>query len=102
MVMSTAGTPSKKMLPHSAKVITLPAGEFKAKCLALMDEVQATGATIIITKRGKPVARLTAPAEPQQAPFRSLRGRTKGSMTYADDLISPIEGVDWTWDAENV
>ncbi|MHB1702250.1 MAG: type II toxin-antitoxin system Phd/YefM family antitoxin [Acidobacteriaceae bacterium] len=100
--MSAVGTPSKKMLPHSAKVIALPAGEFKAKCLALMDEVQATGATIVITRRGKPVARLAAPSEPQPTPFRSLRGLTKGSMTYSDDLIKPIEGFDWTWDAENV
>jgi prevent-host-death family protein len=39
---------------------TIPAGEFKAKCLALMDEVAATGDEIVITKRGKPVARLKA------------------------------------------
>ena len=37
---------------------TMPAGEFKAKCLAVMDEVQATGQAVLITKRGKPVARL--------------------------------------------
>ncbi len=36
----------------------IPAGEFKAKCLKLMDEVQQTGQEVIITKRGKPVARL--------------------------------------------
>ena len=37
---------------------TMPAGEFKAKCLAVMDEVQATGQPVIVTKRGKPVVRL--------------------------------------------
>ncbi len=36
----------------------IPAGEFKAKCLKLMDEVNATGEELVITKRGKPVARL--------------------------------------------
>jgi prevent-host-death family protein len=37
---------------------TIGAGEFKAKCLALLDEVAKTGDTLIITKRGKPVAKL--------------------------------------------
>ncbi|MCY4036554.1 MAG: type II toxin-antitoxin system Phd/YefM family antitoxin [bacterium] len=40
----------------------IPAGEFKAKCLKLMDEVNETGVPIVITKRGKPVSRLL-PAE---------------------------------------
>ena len=97
MVMSTANAHPKKMLPHAAKLITLPAGEFKAKCLALMDQVQATGATIVITKRGKPVARLTAPVEPQQTPFRSLRGLTKGSMVILGDIVSPLPN-DWEAD----
>jgi prevent-host-death family protein len=39
-------------------VRTIKAGEFKAKCLALLDEVAETGETIEITKRGKVVARL--------------------------------------------
>lgn len=37
---------------------TISAGEFKAKCLRLMDEVNETGIPIVITKRGKPVSRL--------------------------------------------
>ena len=42
----------------------VPAGEFKAKCLQLMDEVyENKNLTIIITKRGKPVAQMTAPPE---------------------------------------
>ena len=35
----------------------MPAGEFKAKCLALLDEVSITGEELIVTKRGKPVAK---------------------------------------------
>jgi prevent-host-death family protein len=42
----------------------MPAGEFKAKCLAVMDEVQASGEPVVLTKRGKPVARLV-PLEDQ-------------------------------------
>lgn len=46
---------------------TIPAGEFKAKCLALMDEIEATGEEVVITKRGRPVARL-APWSPPAIP----------------------------------
>jgi prevent-host-death family protein len=42
---------------------TICASEFKAKCLKLMDQVAATGDTLVITKRGKPVARVL-PARP--------------------------------------
>ena len=36
----------------------MPAGEFKAQCLAIMDKVQKTGEPVLITKHGKPIARL--------------------------------------------
>ena len=39
---------------------TIEASEFPAKCLNLMDEVTENGGSIVITKRGKPVAKLTA------------------------------------------
>ncbi len=42
------------------KELIVSATEFKAKCLALLDEVHAHGGTVTITKRGKPVARLGA------------------------------------------
>lgn len=40
---------------------TIQASEFKAKCLALLDEVARTGETIVITKHGEPVAKLVPP-----------------------------------------
>lgn len=40
------------------KTRTIPAGIFKARCLAIMDEVQAKRQAVVITKRGKPVAKL--------------------------------------------
>ena len=40
---------------------TVPAGVFKAKCLAILDEVNATGEPVLVTKRGKPVARVDVP-----------------------------------------
>jgi prevent-host-death family protein len=52
---------------------TVPASEFKAKCLALLDEVAQTRKTLVVTKRGKPVAHVVPVEEP-----RSLIG----SVTY--------------------
>jgi prevent-host-death family protein len=68
----------------------IPAGEFKARCLALLDEVAETHQPIVVTKHGRPVAML-APIE-GRAP-RSLRG----SILREADLVSPI---DERWDAE--
>ncbi len=72
---------------------TMKASEFKAKCLALMDEIAETGEEIIITKRGKPVARL-APCEDKPASFF---GRDRDGIVMYDDLIEP---VDVEWEAE--
>ena len=54
----------------------IKASEFKAKCLKLLDEVNETGEPIIITKRGKPVARL----ERERAASKTLRGSFKGKI----------------------
>lgn len=69
----------------------IPAGEFTAKCLKLIDEVRDTGEALIITKHGKPVAKLT-PVEgigPENP--KSLFGCMKGSITILGDIIEPIE-----------
>jgi len=44
---------------------TIPAGEFKARCLKLLDEVQRTGEELIVTKRGRPVARVVPTERPE-------------------------------------
>lgn len=72
--------------------ITISAAKFKAECLQLMDDVAATHEEIIITKRGKPVARLMPVHE---AP-RKLFGCMEGTVTYLGDIVSPI---DEEWDA---
>jgi len=43
---------------HPLKTKTIPTGTFKARCLAVMDQVAAKREAVIITKRGKPVAKL--------------------------------------------
>ncbi|MEO8035441.1 MAG: type II toxin-antitoxin system prevent-host-death family antitoxin, partial [Acidobacteriota bacterium] len=62
----------------------IAAGEFKARCLALLDEVGQSGDELIVTKRGRPVARVV-PIKPP----RSLRG----SVSFEGDLITPLD--DW-------
>ena len=64
----------------------IPAGEFKSKCLALLDRVSETRQEIVVTKRGRAVAKVV----PIEAP--SLRG----SVLEADDIVEPI---DVTWEA---
>ena len=69
------------------------AGEFKAKCLGLLDDVQKHRMEIVITKYGKPVAKLV----PLDETPRKIFGSMKGSVTFMGDIISPI---DVEWDAE--
>jgi prevent-host-death family protein len=64
----------------------IPAGQFKAKCLSLMDEVQKTGEEIIITKRGEPVARLVPPREERP---RRVWGCREGTAEILEDIIAP-------------
>ena len=59
------------------------ATEFKAKCLQLLDEVQRTGQDLVISKRGRPVARVVA--EKSAQPWLALRG--KG--TFKGDPFAP-------------
>lgn len=72
----------------------IKASEFKAKCLALMDEVAATGEEIVITKNGKPVSMLVPYSE--RAP--SLWGISAGTLEIRDDIIEPIGDA---WEADD-
>lgn len=65
----------------------IAAGEFKARCLALLDEVAESGEEIVVTKRGRAVARVVPVERP-----RPLRG----SVTYEGDIITPFDD---DWDA---
>ena len=65
----------------------IKASEFRAKCLAFVDEVARTGAAVIITKRGKPVAELVR-HRPRK---RNARGILKNELFVARDIISPVD-----------
>lgn len=69
---------------------TIPAAAFKARCLALLDEVAASRETIVVTKRGRPVARLVAMDDVEKAPLR-------GSVIIRGDIVGPLRE---RWDAE--
>jgi len=65
---------------------TIAAGEFKARCLTLMEDVRSTRQPLIITKRGKPVAKLV----PVDSKKDDWIGRLKGVIKIVGDIESPI------------
>lgn len=71
------------------------AGQFKAQCLQLMDRVQQTHEEIVITKHGRPVAKLV-PVE--IASDRSILGYLRGSVQVIGDIVSPL---DESWEVDN-
>lgn len=76
----------------------VPASNFKAECLRLLDEVATTRRPIVITKRGKPVAKLVPVEAAPRDPFGCMSGIAK----ICGDIISPIEDVEWTGDVDNL
>jgi len=71
---------------------TMAAGKFKAQCLRVMDRVQQTRVPVVITKRGKPVAKLVPADEFQSEVFDSL----KGKIEILGDIVSPVvPAEDW-------
>jgi prevent-host-death family protein len=90
----------KKRRPASLHSINgekqIAAGEFKAKCLSLIDEVNETGQELVITKRGKAKAKLIPFRESKEEQFL---GRLKGIVRIVgdpDDLVKPIIPLeDW-------
>ncbi len=71
--------------PLRGDSVQIPATKFKATCLELMDRVQQSRETIVITKHGKPIARLV----PLEEPIASLWGCMAGSVTILGDIVSP-------------
>lgn len=77
---------------HGAKmqvVRSIPAAEFESHCLSLIDEVADTGRALVVTKRGRPVARVV-PVED------NVRASLLGSVLEQHDLLAPIDDP---WDA---
>ena len=76
--MTMKATPKRERL--------VPAGEFKAKCLALFEEVESKGHSFVVTKRGRPVARVV--------PLSKGKTTLVGSLLEEGDLLAPVD-VKW-------
>ena len=68
---------------------TIRANEFKEQCLTLLDELDAEG--LVITKHGKPIARLI--------PYRSQSANLIGSLSHKIKVRGDISSTDLKWDA---
>ena len=75
----------------SARIV--PAAQFKAECLRLIDEMNESGEPVTITRRGKPVAVLSPI---QSSPARTLIGASRGVVTRYDEPFEPAaDAGDW-------
>lgn len=76
---------------RSVRMRTIPAARFKAQCLKLLDEVAETGQTIVVTKRGKPVAKVAPVEEPPSL---------AGSVIYLVDDEEELFTTGEAWDID--
>ena len=65
---------------------TINASDFKARCLAILDRVSATGERVVILKRGRPVAEL-GPANRAHAEYPQME--LQGTVTVIGDIVEP-------------
>ena len=86
------------MDPIDKPVSQMDLTEFKANCSRLLDQVAQRRLPILITKHGKPVAKLVPVDE---GPI-DIFGRMSGTVTIRGDIISPIDDLEWTAHEENV
>lgn len=72
----------------------VPISEFKAKCLAIVKEVNRTGVPIQITRFGKPLVEVGPPSPPRQG--KSWLGNMRGTITILGDIVGPTsEPGEW-------
>ena len=71
---------------------TINASDFKVRCLAILDRVQATGERIVILKGGRPVAELR-PLTPAETGYP--QAELRGTVTIVDDVIAPAVPRPW-------
>jgi len=74
----------------------IPISEFKATCLAVLERVRRTGASVVVTRRGEPIAEIMPPSAPP-APVEWI-GSLKGTARIVGDIVAPLVADD-EWDA---
>jgi len=72
----------------------ISAGKFKTHCLSIMEDVRATRRPVLVTKRGRPVAKLV----PVDTETDDFIGRLKGAVNIVGDIESPV-AVPESWEA---
>jgi len=73
---------------------TIPISKFKATCLSLLSQVKKTGRTILVTRKGEPVALVTPPPPPPRP--ESWLGSMRDTVRIQGDIISPAaDEKDW-------
>lgn len=75
---------SGKAKKYAASPLLVKASDFKARCLDLMDEVQQRGVWVVVTKRGKPVAKLGPVDDSPPNPYGFLRGTVVSDAGLVD------------------
>lgn len=70
---------------------TVSISEFKAKCLALLDEVGRTGRPLLVTRRGQPIAEVVKPSVPRAADWI---GSAASTMRIVGDIVGPVVAPD--------
>lgn len=79
-------------LVHNPSMKKLLISEFKAKCIAILREAQRTGEPVLITRRGRPIARIEPIVE--GSPKRPL-GALRGRMRIKGDIVQVDTSEDW-------
>jgi prevent-host-death family protein len=68
--------------------------QFKATCLAVLEEVRRSGRPVLVTRRGEPIAEIVPPSRP--AASRSWLGSAAGSGRITGDVVAPVTAEeDW-------
>ena len=76
----------------SEEIVTI--SQFKASCLALLSKVKRTGQSILVTRRGDPIALITPPPQPERP--ASWLGTFQNRGKIMGDIISPaLDEKDW-------
>ena len=94
MVMTKPTSLSRR--PGVPGVTYIGAAQFKATCLELLDRVRESGRDIVVTKHGKPVAKVVSYAEEKKRPTRFI-GSMKGMVLRYDRPLDPLDEV---WDMD--
>ena len=73
---------------------SLSISEFKATCLKVLEQVRRTGKSVLVTKRGEPIALVVPPSPPQ--PESGWLGAFAGAASIVGDVVSPAaDDTDW-------